>query len=56
MEEGFSGNSKTETIEDLELRLETDTHLASLVVTEEVCVFVCSIFLSRSQTWANLYS
>lgn len=48
MEERLSGNSQTEEIEGLQFRLETGTHLTSLVVTEEVCV--CLLHFSQSES------
>lgn len=49
MEERKFWKSQLEEIEGLQFRQETGTHLASLVVEEEVCVFICFIFLSRNQ-------
>lgn len=53
MEERKFWNSQLEEIEGLQFRQETGTHLASLVVEEEVCVFICFIFLSRNEIWAS---
>lgn len=49
MEERKFRNSQLGEIEGLQFRLETGTYLTSLVVTEEVCAFICFIFLSRNQ-------